>query len=194
MPIYSFRSYGSRGSGLGNPCPSGFKANTLIIETFLSDSTLKNVTFLTCDEKEGGIDLGLALGLGLGLGIPVLLLLSCLIWRVYKNCKADNEWRRRIENQYYIGGQPNQIQPEDITPEKEVIFNKLGYRLHRDFLAGNLTDELKVSLINYKVNDLLILENYAREHNKNKIALHIRTIIDSKELPNATAPFYISNV
>lgn len=194
MPIYSFRSYGSRGSG--NPCPSGFKANTLIIETLLSDNTLKNVTFLICDEKEGnGTDLGLALGLGLGLGIPCFLLLLCACWAAYRRLRADNEWRRRIEDQYNIGGQPNQIQPEEVTPEREVIFNKLGYRLHRDFLAGNLTNELKSSLMNYNMNDLLLLENYAREHNKNTIAIHIRTIIDSKQIePQLTSPFYISNV
>ena len=182
MPSYIFvNSYGGHGAGSGNPCPSGWKADTLIVETLLSDNTLKNITFLICNEKTSSDkDLELGLGLGLGLGIPFLVFIIYCIYKYKKSVDYMNNLEIAMDRPVDRGHNQNDIQPEVITPVKEVIFNKLGYRLHRDFLAGNLTSELKVSLTSFTVEDLLILENYALEHNKRNIGLYIRTIIDSK--------------
>lgn len=170
------RSYGGRGANYRNPCPSGFTPATMIVETVLEDLVSRNVSFLICTPSDSNIDdnsLELGLGLGLGIGIPFLLIFICYLWRC--GCFSRQQilavgGREQLINQGALPVQP-------IT-ERERIFNTLGSRLHRDFLAGNLTDDLRISLRTYPLQDLFTLENYAQEHNKQNIALYIQTIID----------------
>ena len=168
----------SRNRWSKNPCPDGFSAGTLVIETVLEDFVSKNITFFVClegeDSSRNNDSLELGLGLGLGLGVPAFLLILYWIWRMGFFGNSPQilavEGREQLINQA-----PLPVQP--IT-ERERIFNTLGSRLHRDFLAGNLTDDLRISLRTYPLQDLLILENHAQEHNKQNIALYIQTIID----------------
>lgn len=177
------RSGGSRGSS--NPCPRGYSVDTMIMELLFDNSTYKNITFLVCNEKEGSSDdLALGLGLGLGLGIPVLILILIVLYR--NGCFPCTERGRAIRENRLI--QP--IQLPQLPTERETIFNMLGSRNHRDFMAGNLTDDLKVSLHCYPKQYLILLENYALEHKKTDIALYIRSQIDKLEniRPVPTAP------
>lgn len=74
------------------------------------------------------------------------------------------------------------------VPSSVKIFNKLGYRLHRDFLAGNLTDELKTAMSDFSEEELQVFEVYAMGHNKYHIYLFIRSIIDIRHLSTSPAP------
>lgn len=164
-------SVGSRGSN--NPCPSGYNVDTMVMELLFDNSTYKNITFLVCNEKEAGSDLALGLGLGLGLGIPVVVIILIVLYRM--GCFPCTE-RGRIMTENRL------IQPiYQVPTEKENIFNMLGSRLHRDFMAGNLTEDLRLSIRSCSKEDLILLENYALEHKKTNIALHIRSEIDRLE-------------
>ena len=165
-------SGGSRGNY--NPCPKGYSVDTMVMELLFDNSTYKNITFLICNEKDSNSDdLALGLGLGLGLGIPVLVIILICLYRCgYFPCTERG--RRMAENRL--------IQPVYHLPtERENIFNMLGSRAHRDFMAGNLTEDLRMSLVACPKQDLIFLENYALEHKKTNIALHIRSEIDRLE-------------
>lgn len=58
----------------------------------------------------------------------------------------------------------------------ELLFEKLGYSLHKQFLSGNLTEQLQNILKISSQSDLIIFEKYAREHNKLNIAEYIQSI------------------
>jgi hypothetical protein len=166
-----FYSGGSR-YGTRNPCPDGQSISTMIMETLMDNSTYKNITFLICSENgDNDNSLALGLGLGLGLGIPAVLIILFICYRAgcFQGCCTRNRPQ-----------QDRLIMPEDPS-EKELIFNMLGSRAHRDFMAGNLTSDLKFTIIgcSRNRNNLVLLEKYAIEHNKNKIALFIREQLDT---------------
>jgi hypothetical protein len=167
-----------------NPCPDGLSSATLVIETVLENLVSKNISFLVCVEGDGATSdsrsLEVGLGVGLGVGIPVFIFIIYMFWRAGFCCNRDQLLREDLI--VPIQGN-NQEQPHYVNhiTERERIFNTLGSRLHRDFLAGNMTEYLRCALRTYPKPDLLLLENYAISHNKFGVSIYIRSIIDSLE-------------
>jgi hypothetical protein len=189
MPSYSSIaigrsiSSGSRGSRVYNPCGDGYGIGTIILQTLFDDMTTQNVTFLVCtpSSKPEVDDLGIGLGIGLGVGIPVLAALIYVLWRWGPRHNPPvlvAPAQRPLNNVETRVGRVD----ESVDPNK-ALFDKLGYHLHRQFLAGNLTNELKIILKSFSANELEVLERFAFDHNKLEISRYI-----SQEITNKTVP------
>jgi hypothetical protein len=160
------------GSFLSNGCPAGTSYNTISMDLLLNDNTLKTITFMVCDESGYTTrDTFRLIILISGISIISIMLILALYANLQHKCCNRKVYTRQLDNseQKYIS-------------DNNTIFNKLGYGLHRDFIVGNLTNELMESLKTYEVNDLKLFENYAIIHNKNNIAIYIQKIIDAKEI------------
>ena len=76
----------------------------------------------------------------------------------------------------------NNYQHNEVVPlqQEQSVFEKLGYHLHKQFLAGNITNEFKIIIKSFSEQDLKFLEIYARKHNKQKMADYLNSEINSK--------------
>ncbi len=183
MPVRSGVAFSSiSGSSYRNPCPSGFSPGALVVETQFADLSYKNVTFLVCNpSSDSPADLGLALGLGLGLGIPVLALIISFIVCCVRRRKVAHHFEELIRDQRRAN-----LLIE--VQQREVVFEKLGFHLHKQFLAGNLTNELKVVLKTFSLIDLQFLQTMARKNSKLEIVSFIQSEIDTRNIPEPSAP------
>ena len=152
----------------GNPCQAGYAPGLLNIETLIDNINLQNITMIICSPRSYRDD-SLAIGISSGAGVIILLL---ILYRFYKNRKAKEEFikytsNHNSNNTYY-----------NSPSTKEHIFNMLGNQLHRDYLVGNLTEELKNKLNTLSIEDLKLLESHC---NKNNISMYISQEIFNNE-------------
>jgi hypothetical protein len=167
----------SSGSRVYNPCGEGFGPSTLLVETQFGDGTLKNISFIVCAPTDGSQKTNMDLALGLGLGIPLALIALVLYFFVYRTRR--NPIVQFNPNIVPVGNEPIAVARE-VDPKK-ALFDKLGYHSHKQFLAGNLTAELKISLKSFTVEELGVLEKFSFDHNKHEISRYI-----SQEIVNKT--------
>jgi hypothetical protein len=164
----------SSGSRVYNPCGDGYGPSTLTMQTQFDDGSLQNVSFLVCSPaiQRTDTNLELGLGLGLGLGIPILAGLIYVLWLS----------KRHHIPQFNVEVAPAGPEPihHEAPDRNKIVYDKLGYHLHRQFLAGNLTQELKVMLKSFSIEDLSMLELFAVDINKPEIVRYISQEIGAK--------------
>jgi hypothetical protein len=195
MPTVYIASRNSISSGISsgprvyNPCGDGYGPSTLTMQTQFDDGSFKNVSFIVCSEapKRADNDLELGLGLGLGLGIPFLaLLIYVLWWKPRRNLYPQfNVEVAPAERRFVDNGHINRDAPD----RNKILFNKLGHHLHRQFLAGNLTQELKIMLKSFPIEDLNMMEALAFDIGKTEIVQYISQEILHK---NSSIPVNIT--
>lgn len=167
MPGYTPRYYPSGGrSSRRNYCPDGFAVDTAIMEVLIDNITPQNITFLVCNPKSDNSDsLELGLGLGLGIWIPVLII-SFIIWYVSKyGCYFRICTFSR-----------NNIAPHTKDDTLTTLFERMGSKNHRDWIIGNLTEEVKDAINKLSDKDLNTLKQYAIHHTKRENELLIMSI------------------
>jgi hypothetical protein len=178
----------SSGSRVYNPCGDGYGPSTLTMQTQFDDGSFKNVSFIVCGEATSRADnfLDIGLGIGLGVGIPLLAALIYVLWlHKRRNIPQFNVEVAPAERRFVDNGHINRDAPD----RNKILFNKLGHHLHRQFLAGNLTQELKIMLKSFPIEDLNMMEALAFDIGKAEIVKYIAEEIAHK---NSSVPLNIT--
>jgi len=130
-----------------NPCPSGTG------QGYMYSPILNNTILLICDAAFNRVltsqdELELGLGFGLGLGLPIVLVIGW-VWAYSNRIMCYDRHTAPIV-------------PPTPTPVKaaETVMKGLSSDLYNDFVAGNLTVQLKKALFQIKESTGMPLIDY----------------------------------